>query len=74
MDFIPLVFEMYGRWGGGTMAFYKDLIKFGADNRQITWTALDKYWKRRVSLTMKKTIARVVLSSLTRFRHARFRE
>ena len=54
MLFLPFAFETYGRWGDSFGKFFVKLMTHGLIN----------YWRRRLSMTLQKSIATGILSRM----------
>ena len=65
MNMVPLVFEHYGTWGEKAQNCLKEISKrwVDEDGRANNLEFLT-YWRRRFSVTLQKSIARVILRKL----------
>ena len=60
--FLPFVFETYGLWGKHFQDFFTSTMKQVEEYRGIPGAAISMYWRRRISVTLHKTMAEGILA------------
>ena len=64
MLFLPFALETYGRWGDSFVKFFVKLMTHGSAYSGIDQGTLINYWRRRLSMTLQKSIATGILSRM----------
>ena len=64
MLFLPFAFETYGRWGDSFSKFFIKLMTHGSAYTGIDQGTLTNYWRRRISMTLQKSIAAGILERM----------
>ena len=59
--FLPFVFETYGLWGKQFQDFFAATMMEAEEYRGIPGAAISMYWRRRISVTLHKTMAEGIL-------------
>jgi hypothetical protein len=72
--FVPFVFETYGYWGKAFQEFFAATIKHAEEYSGIPGEALSIYWRRRISVTLHKTMAEGILARVGRINSGPFRD
>ena len=70
--FIPFIFETRGFWHHEFKEFFAKVLNHSSLNSGIPLKALTTYWRRRISVTLQKVIARSVLSKIKRLNSPSF--
>jgi hypothetical protein len=70
MLFLPVIFETFGRWGSSFEAYFKRLMNYGAQFRKLDLGILTSYWRKRLSVTLHRTIAASILSKIGKYNSA----
>ena len=73
-SFYPLVFETYGRWGESMQNIFTLLVKHASELKGIPLGAMATYWRRRLSITLQKMVARCILARVGRLNSSPFRD
>ena len=60
--FLPFVFETYGIWGKHFRDFFALTMTQAEECRGIPGAAISMYWRRRISVTLHKTMAEGILA------------
>ena len=61
--FLPFVFETYGLWGKYFQDFFAATMKQAKEYRGIPGAVISMYWRRRISVTLNKTMAEGILAA-----------
>ena len=72
--FLPFVFETYGLWGKHFQDFFASTMKQAEKYRGISGAAISMYWRRRISVTLHKTMAEGILARAGRLNSGPFRD
>ena len=72
--FLPFVFETYGLWGKSFQDFFAATMKHAEEYRGIPGAAISMYWRRRISVTLHKTMAEGILARAGRLNSGAFRD
>ena len=64
--FIPLAMENRGLWSKEMKLFFNQVVKYGTQHNSVKLSILKCYWMRRISLTLLKYSAKLVLARLSR--------
>ena len=60
-DLVPLVFETYGRWHGTVSGFLEHACSNIATRRSIPRSALIKFWRQRISVSLTRANAAMII-------------
>ena len=60
-DLVPLIFETYGRWHGTVSGFVDHTCSHIATRRSIPRSALIKYWRQRISVSLARANAAMII-------------
>ena len=66
--------KTYGLWGKSFQDFFAATMKHAEENRGIPGAAISMYWRRRISVTLHKTMAKGILSRAGRLNSGPFRD
>ena len=72
--FLPFVFETYGLWGKGFQDFFTATMRQAEEYRGVPRAAISTYWRRRISVTLHKTMAEGILARAGRLNSGPFRD
>ena len=72
--FLPIVFETYGLWGKGFQDFFAATMRQAEEYRGVPGAAINLYWRRRISVTLHKTLAEGILARAGRLNSGPFRD
>ena len=61
-DFIPIVFESFGRWHGAVKGFVEHTCSYISSRRSIPKSAITKFWKQRISVCLARANAAMIIS------------
>ena len=74
MALLPFVFETYGLCGKHFQDLFASNIKQAEEYRGIPGAAISMYWRRRISVTLHKTMAEGILARAGRLTTGPFRD
>jgi hypothetical protein len=73
-SFIPFIFESRGHWDPAFSRFFKAVITHGSLVNNIPENALRIYWRRRLSMTLHKYVARCIIQKTKRLHAPSFHD
>ena len=62
-SFLPLAFEVFGKTSDEVSKLVYDLVEKAAEIRQLSFSRLLSYWKRRIATTLQRENALFILNS-----------
>ena len=72
--FLPFVLETYSLWGKHFQDFFATTMEQAEEYRGIPGAAISMYWRRRISVTLHKTMAEGILARAGRLNSGPFRD
>ena len=69
-----VVFETYGLWGKGFQDFFTATMRPAEEYRGVPGATINTYWRRRISVTLHKTMAEGILARAGRLNSGPFRD
>ena len=72
--FLPFVFETYGLWGKDFQDFFAATMRQAEEFRGIPKASISMYWRRRISVTLHKSMAEGILARAGRLNSGPFRD
>ena len=62
-SFLPLAFEVFGKTSDKVLKLVHDLVEKAAEIKQLSFSRLLSYWKRRIATTLQRENALFILNS-----------
>ena len=62
-SFLPLAFEVFGKTSDEVLKLVHDLVEKAAEIKQLSFSRLLSYWKRRIATTLQRENALFILNS-----------